>query len=281
MTLLPHHPPGPGRPLVDSAGRRRQPQAGLVVIGNEVLSAKVRDLNTPLILERLNRAGVRIGEVALLADDLSRIASVVQTFSARFDLVITTGGVGPTHDDCTWRSVAAAFDLPMHEHPDVLRRLEGYLGAQLSPEQRRLAWLPVDTRMEDVPGRWPLLVCRNVYVLPGVPSLVAGRIEQLCSVWQCERPHLATVYLAADEFFVVQHIDAVVGAFADLEIGSYPIFEPGDHKLRLTFEGWDRGQVSAAVDDVVARIGPAQLVRVVWRDEPKEVAVAAAGGGAP
>ncbi len=243
----------------------RQPAAGIVVIGNEVLSVKVEDRNTPALLHGLNEAGIRVGEVAIIADDEERIAEVVAGFARRFDLVITTGGVGPTHDDCTWKSVARAFGVPMVENPIVLAKMERRLGHAPTPEQRRLAWLPQGTELDEVQGKWPLLRLRNVYVLPGVPSLVLSRLPQICARWGGQRPDLATAYWRCDEFEVVPAIDAVVAEFGDLEIGSYPILEPDDHKLRLTFEGWDRTRVAQAVTRATERIGKEQLVRVEWR----------------
>ncbi|MBI5611198.1 MAG: hypothetical protein HY902_20160 [Deltaproteobacteria bacterium] len=246
----------------------RQPTAGIIVIGNEVLSVKVEDRNTPALLQGLNEAGIRVGEVAIIADDEARIAEVVSGFAARFDLVITTGGVGPTHDDCTWKSVARAFGVAMTENPMVLAKMERRLGRPPTPEQRRLAWLPEGTELDETQGKWPLLRLRNVYVLPGVPSLVASRLPQICARWGGQRPQLATSYWRCDEFEVVPAIDAVVAEFGDLEIGSYPILEPDDHKLRLTFEGWDRDRVDAAVVRATERIGAEQLVRVLWRGQP-------------
>lgn len=249
-----------------TAANPPQPQrAGLVIIGNEVLSAKVRDSNTPLLLDKLAAAGVQVAEVAMLPDEPPRIAAVVRAFAQQFDLVVTTGGVGPTHDDCTWRAVADALDAPLEPHLELIALLERRLRQPLSPEQLRLANLPRGTELVGQDGRWPMLRLRNVYVLPGVPSLVAARIDQICDLHRGPRPWLATVYLDVDEFAVVADIDAVVADFADLAIGSYPIFEPADHRLRLTFEGFDRDRVVAAVDAMAGRMATTPPVRVVWQ----------------
>jgi molybdenum cofactor synthesis domain-containing protein len=245
-----------------------QTRAGLIIIGNEVLSAKVSDANTPLLLARLSEAGVRVVEVAILADDEARITAVVRDFAARFDVVITTGGVGPTHDDCTWRAVGAAFDAPMQVHRDLQALVEARLGTAMTAEQLRLVTLPDGTEVLDGGGRFPLLRLRNVYVLPGVPSLVAGRMAQLCALLQQPRPWLATLYLRVDEFLTVPAIDTVVAEFADLEIGSYPIYEDADHKLRLTFEGFDHQRVAAAAARMAGLAGEAEVVRLVWREVP-------------
>jgi molybdopterin-biosynthesis enzyme MoeA-like protein len=124
-------------------------------------------------------------------------------------------------------------------------------------------------------GRWPLLQIDNVVVLPGVPSMVASRIGPLAELYGTPRPHLATVCFAVDEWVSVPAIDAVVAEFSDLEIGSYPIYDDADHKLRLTFEGYDLARVQAAVARIVERLGAGELVRLEWRTPPEaQVAVA-------
>jgi molybdenum cofactor synthesis domain-containing protein len=250
------------------AAIRRQPVAGVVIIGNEVLSLKVHDLNTPAVLHSLNEAGVRVGEVAIIEDADTRIAQVVADFSRRFDFVITTGGVGPTHDDCTWKAVAQAFCVPMVENPLVLDKMQRRLGRELTVEQRRMAWLPEGTELDESEGKWPLLRKANVYVLPGVPALVKSRLPQICLRWSSRRPELAITFWKSDEFDVVPAIDAVVAEFGDLEIGSYPIFDDPDHRLRLTFEGWDKSRVESAVAAATQHMGADQLVRVLWRPLP-------------
>lgn len=245
--------------------RVRQTTAGLIVIGNEVLTAKVRDQNTPALLEGLSAAGIRVTEVAVLPDVVARIAQVVRDFAARFDLVVTTGGVGPTHDDCTWQAVAQALEHPLVLHEELVRRIEARAGKPMTEEQKRLAMLPRGTQLVGSDGRWPLLRIDNVVVLPGVPSMVAARIAPLAQLYGTPRPHLATACFAVDEWVSVPAIDAVVEEFSDLEIGSYPIYDDTDHKLRLTFEGYDLARVQAAVARIVERLGPRELVRLEWR----------------
>jgi len=245
----------------------KQRTAGVIVIGNEVLSAKIRDENTPVLLERLAGAGVRVGEVALLPDDVERISEVVRDFAHRFDVVLTTGGVGPTHDDCTWQAIGRALDRPLVLHEELVARIEERTGAPLSDEQKRMAVLPLGTRLAGKESRVPTFQIENIFVLPGVPSMVVPRIESLCASWRAPRPHLSNVYFTTDEWHAVPAIDALVAAFPDLEIGSYPIFHDVDHRLHLTLEGFDRDRVAQAVDFITEQIGSARRVRVQWRED--------------
>lgn len=238
---------------------------GLVIIGNEVLSGKVRDENTPFLIERLTRAGLKVMEVSMVRDIVPRMAEVIRDFAARFDLVITTGGVGPTHDDCTWQAVALALDKPLKLHEEMVQRMEMRMGMALTDEQKRMAIMPEGTTVELLAPRISLFQTQNVLVLPGVPSMVVGRIEALCARLTRPRPWLATVYFSADEWVSVKAIDETVAQFPDVEIGSYPVFHDADHRLRLTFESVDEQRVKDAVAHVTAGIGPQQLIRVTWR----------------
>lgn len=262
----------------------RQRTLGVVVIGNEVLSAKFRDENTPQLLHRLAEAGVRVGEVAILPDDVQRIATVVRDFSQRFDFVLTTGGVGPTHDDRTWEGVALALGRDLAVHGAMVERIAARTGQPLTDEQLRMTRLPPDTELLGPTDRWPLLQCGNVFVLPGVPSMVALRLDLICRLLASPRPHLATVFLSIDEWLCVPAIDATVAAFPQLDIGSYPIFDHGDHRLRVTFEGFDAPPLVDAVGDLLHRVGLAQLVRIEWRGLPDDMPPpewARAGGAWP
>lgn len=248
-----------------------RPVVGVAVIGNEVLSAKIVDANGPLILDKLSAIGVRVAELAIVPDDVPRIAQLVRTFAQQFDWVITTGGVGPTHDDCTWRAVAQAFDLPIALHEQLAVRIAGHLGVTLSAEQQRLAMLPKGVEIIDGTGRWPLFRLRNVYVLPGVPALVARNVAQICEILRADGvlpDALATVYLDVDEWHSVGHIDAVVAAHPAVSIGSYPVFDQADHRLRLTFEAAETTDVQAALHTLAAAVGAEHVLRVTWRSAP-------------
>lgn len=253
------------QPPTTATGEPQRHTAGLVIIGNEVLSAKVTDANTPVLVERLSAHGVVVSEVAMLLDELERIADVVRDFARRFDIVITTGGVGPTHDDCTWKAVSRALDRPIIEHDEVVAYLEARSGAPISEAQRRMARLPEGTVFHR-DGRGFVLQCDNVYVLPGIPAMVAQKVELIGRRWGAARPWLASAYFTSDEWSQVAAIDRLVAAFPGVEVGSYPIVHADDHRLKLTLEADAEQTVRAALHAVIEDIGRDRLVRVVWRD---------------
>jgi len=245
-----------------AGGRTR---AGVIVIGDEVLSGKVVDRNSPTIIAAMSEHGIVLGELAMLPDDMRRIAAVVADFAARFDIVVTTGGVGPTHDDCTWRAVGAAMGEPVVLRQDLVARMEHYNRGPLTEEQKRMAMVPERATLIE---EGPAFIARldHIWVLPGVPSMVARAASWICARHASDRPWLATVYMSVDEWLTVGEIDAVVSAFPELTIGSYPEFDSPDHRLRLTFEGPDKARIEAAVEAQLAAIGREHLVRVDWRE---------------
>ncbi len=255
--------PGAARP-----GERRQ-RAGIVVIGNEVLSRKVADRNTDTILATMARHGVVVAEVAILPDVQERIAAVVADFAARFDLVVTTGGVGPTHDDCTWRAVADALGRPIVRHEPLLAAMKARLGGHVTPEQERMAHLPRGAEVVLEAGAFFLHV-GAVYVLPGVPSMVSRHVEIIAQRHAGDVPVLANVYFTAQEWHVVAAIDAVVAGHPGVDIGSYPIFDADDHHLRLTVESGDAAAVRAAVAALIEGIGADTHVRTEFADRDGE-----------
>ena len=242
----------------------RRISAGVVVIGDEVLSGKVVDRNSPVIVAAMSEHGIALGEMAVLADDFHRIAEVVADYAARFELVVTTGGIGPTHDDCTWRAVAQALGEPIVLRTDLLVRMEQHNRGPLTAEQQRMAMLPARaTLLEEGPAF--IAHIDHIWVLPGVPSMVSRAAAWICARHAGPRPWLATVYMTIDEWLAVSQIDTIVSAFPDLTVGSYPEFDSPDHRLRLTFEGHDKGRIEAAVQAQLAALGTEHLVRVDWR----------------
>lgn len=147
-------------------------RSALVVIGNEILSGKIVDTNTPFLIAELRSLGVELAEIAVVPDEVARIAEAVARVASRSEHVFTSGGVGPTHDDVTMEGVAAAFAVPVIRHPRLEALLRGYYDAQKLPLEEanlRMADVPEGATLLEGPDlRWPVVAMRNVYVLPGI-----------------------------------------------------------------------------------------------------------------
>jgi molybdenum cofactor synthesis domain-containing protein len=242
---------------------------GVVVIGDEVLSQKVQDANTPAILAAMAANGIDVGEVAMLPDVPARIAAVVADFAARFDFVVTTGGVGPTHDDCTWASVADALDEPIELHQEMYERMLQRISTGVSEQQKRMAMLPRGTQIADESGAY-LFWCHNVYVMPGIPSMVRSAIDSVAQRYGAALRGLATVYFSRDEWDSVAQVDAIVAAFPDVTVGSYPVVHRDDHRHRVTLEGDDVVRLREAAVALIDDIGHTHHVRTAWRGASKQ-----------
>jgi len=240
--------------------------AGVVVIGDEILSGKFADENAAFLIRELRALGVDLRRVTVIPDELDDIADTVPRFSARFDHVFTSGGVGPTHDDVTIAGIARGFGTGVVRHPDLEAKVRSYWGAKLADANLRLADVPEGADL--VYGAdhvWPVVAYRNVYILPGVPALFRRKFHDIADRFRAVPVVVARVYVAADEGAIAPSLDAVVAAFADVKLGSYPRFDEREYKVLLTVEGRDAAHVAAALADLVVRLGAA-VVRV---DDPR------------
>ncbi|MEZ4369129.1 MAG: competence/damage-inducible protein A [Kofleriaceae bacterium] len=232
------------------------PTAGIVIIGDEILSGKFADENAAFLIGELRALGVELRRIAVIPDEVDDIAETVRAFAARFDHVFTSGGVGPTHDDLTIAGIARGFGVAVERHPELEAKIRAHWGARLAPANLRLADVPAGGEL--VAGgdeAWPALAFRNVFILPGVPPLFRRKFAQVRHRLLAEP--LATARLSArcDEGELAPDLDAVVAAFPEVRVGSYPRFEETPFRVLVTFEGADPGQVDAARAALAERLG--------------------------
>ncbi len=243
------------------------PTASLIVVGNEVLSAKVRDENGPWAARRLRELGVRLLAIHVVADRVDEIAGAVDAERARATWVFTSGGVGPTHDDITVAAVAAAFGRRLVRHApleaairELHRRHHG--GAEPPEVALRMADVPEGTRLLGDPA-YPTLAVENVVLLPGPPRFFRFQFEALAPLLQGPPFRLATVYLSVGEERFAAELAAVARAHPGAELGSYPRFDDeADHRVRVTVESRDAAAVDAALAALLAALRPEWVVRV-------------------
>jgi len=237
--------------------------AAALIIGDEILSGKVGDTNTPLLIELLRDVGVQLCRVVYLCDAVDEISAEVKACSERFDAVITSGGVGPTHDDCTVEAVSRAFGVGVVRHPDVETMIRAYWGDRFTETALRMAEMPDGSRLlRTADGLLPLVVFRNVYLLPGVPRLFAAKLNALRAELKGELPRLRHLYLTSDESRIAPLLSQVDREFPNVKIGSYPRFEAGDHRLWVTVEAAATADVESAMQRLLELIPADQIVRV-------------------
>lgn len=242
--------------------------AGIVIIGDEILTGKFADENAAFLIGELRALGVDLRRIVMIPDEVDDIAATVADMAGRVDHVFTSGGVGPTHDDLTMAGIARGFGTTVVREPELEKRVRAYYGAKLVDANLRLADVPAGYEL--VWGRdqiWPVVAYKNVYILPGVPTLFRRKFVDIRDRFRTEPVTVARVYVDADEGAIAGDLDAVVAAFAAVRIGSYPRFAEQDFRVIITLEGRVAEDVGGAQAMLVARLG----ARVVRRDEPARV----------
>ena len=236
--------------------------AGIVIIGDEILSGKFADENAAFLIGELRALGVELRRITMIPDDIDDIAATVTSFAAKFDHVFTSGGVGPTHDDLTIEGIAKGFGMKVVREPTLEQRVRAYWGAKLAEPNLRLADVPEGCEL--VYGKdqiWPVVAVKNVFILPGVPALFKRKFIDIRDRFRAEPVTVARVYLNADEGDIANDLDAVVAAFPSVKIGSYPRFSEKDFRVLITLEGKLEADVAGAQTMLAERIGD-KLVRV-------------------
>jgi molybdopterin-biosynthesis enzyme MoeA-like protein len=199
-----------------------------------------------------------------MGDDEDEIAAEVKCCSERYDAVITSGGVGPTHDDRTVAAVARAFGVGVERSPDLERMIRTWWGDRFTEAALRMADIPEgSTLLYSSDGNMPLVVCRNVYLLPGIPRLFAAKIGALREVLSGEEHADASLYLSSDESAVASILSAVDAEFPTVKIGSYPKHEASqDYQVWVTVEATTADDVEIAVDRLLELLPTDEVVRV-------------------
>ena len=238
----------------------------ILLIGNEILSGKVEEKNAQYLVRELRGLGAEVRRIEVVPDDTVDIAATVRSLSERFDVVFTSGGVGPTHDDVTLPAIASAFDMPMVRNAELEGILRQTMGDRLHERDLRMADLPAGARLERGPtppaGCWPVVVVENVWILPGVPAIFRRKFESIRELFRTQPFFAAAVYSKAPESQIADALDAIVSAFPEVEIGSYPHIEAVEYQVKITLDGRREESVATATRELTDRLGTA-----VWKVE--------------
>ncbi len=234
--------------------------AGIIVIGNEILSGKTRDENSLYLVRELRDLGVDVRKVSVIPDELNLISNEVREFSCSYDYVFTTGGVGPTHDDLTMDGVASAFNRRIRRHPDLEATLRQYYDQDIIDANLRMADIPEGARLVGAKGLWfPVIAVENVHIFPGVPEILRRKFERIKEMFREAPFHLKEVYLRADEGRITGILHRVLADFPDLLLGSYPDFDNPAYSIKLTLESKDLAYLERAHALLLEELAKIQL----------------------
>ena len=237
--------------------------AGIILIGNEILSGKIIDANAAYLCRELRELGVEVGRILVIPDDVVCIAEEVAAFSRTFDFVFTSGGVGPTHDDVTIEGVARAMGVPVVRHPELVALLERYYRDTLTEAALRMAEIPKGAKLISDNGlRFPNVAMGNVYVLPGVPEIFRRKFDAMRERFRDAPIHLKNVFVRIGEGTLADYLNRLLGDFPLLLVGSYPELSNPEYQVKVTLESRDRGYLEQALTDLLARLPADAVVKV-------------------
>lgn len=228
--------------------------AAMLVVGNEILSGRTRDANIQYLGAALGELGIRLVEARVVEDDVDTIVAALDALRERHAYVFTSGGIGPTHDDVTAAAVARAFGRALVRHPEAVRRLEGFYGAEINEARLKMAEVPEGAELIDNPiSAAPGFRIGNVHVFAGVPRIMQAMFEGIRhSLKGGPRMLSETVTILIPEGRLAAGLARVQTRNPRVEIGSYP-FSHGERKgVRVVARGHGAGDVAAAVAEAKA-----------------------------
>ena len=242
--------------------------AAVLIIGDEILSGRTQDTNLNFIARYLGTYGVDLAEARVVPDIKEDIIAALNALRTRYDYVITTGGIGPTHDDITADCVAEAFGVTLYEHPEIIAMMQARWQGELNAARRRMARVPeggtlVKNAVQGPPG----FQIENVFVLAGVPMVMRGMMDDVVPRLRTGAVVIAATVRVdgAGEGVIAEPLAALAKANPDLSLGSYPFFGPQGYGSNLVVRGRDAEAVERTVEALIAAladIGAKSITRV-------------------
>lgn len=240
------------------------PTAAILVIGDEILSGRTQDSNSHHLAGVLTAIGIDLREVRVVADDTAAIVAALKaldrSLGGAWDIVFTSGGIGPTHDDITADAVAAAFGVDLVINDDaraVLARHWADRGVEITPNRLRMARIPVGaTLIDNAVSAAPGFSIGGTHVMAGVPSVFRAMVDWLVPRLPTGRPPVSeTIEVMRPESDVADELLEVARAYPSLSLGSYPFRGPRGFGTNLVIRGLDGDAVAQAVADLRRALG--------------------------
>ena len=231
--------------------------ACLVIIGNEILSGRTQDANLAIIGKKCDALGIRLTETRIIPDVEADIVATVNHCRAQFTYIFTTGGIGPTHDDITAAAIARAFNVEVVRNEEAVNALDRYYEpGRLTDARLKMADIPAGARLIDNPvSGAPGFQLENVFVLPGVPSIMEAMFDGLTDRLVGGDPILTeNVLTNLLESVIAKDLEALQEKYPDVNMGSYPYFRKGKLGVNLVLRGTDGARMNTAAEELAAAI---------------------------
>lgn len=228
------------------------PTAAMLVIGDEILSGRTRDANMHFLAGELTKVGIDLKEVRIVSDDHAAIATAVKALSGAYDHVVTSGGIGPTHDDITADCIAQAFGVAIGVRDDARTLLAAHYdrqGVDFNEARQRMARIPDGAALIDNPvSVAPGFTMGNVHVMAGVPSVFQAMVASVLPTLTGGTPLLSqALRIERGEGEIAGPLAQLANDFPDLSIGSYPYQRNGVYGANIVIRGKDGALVDAAM----------------------------------
>ena len=233
------------------------PTAAMLVIGDEILSGRTRDSNMHHLAQEFTKHGIDLREVRVVSDDSAAIIAAVNALRGAYDHVVTSGGIGPTHDDITAPCVAEAFGVAITIRDDARALLQAHYdrqGSELNEARLRMARIPdgavlIDNPVSIAPG----FSLENVHVMAGVPSVFQAMVSSVLPTMTGGQPLLSqTLRIQRGEGDIAGPLGALAERYPDLAIGSYPYQRDGVYGANVVIRGTTGAQIDAAMSELAA-----------------------------
>ena len=239
--------------------KKKKVNAAILIIGNEILSGRTQDKNIAFLSNWLNtQCGISVSEVRIIPDVEKTIVNNIRLLSKSFNYVFTTGGIGPTHDDITAKSIAKAFKVKYGFHKEAFKILENYYGKEkFNDGRKKMAKMPKTAKLIYNPSSAaPGFITKNVLSLPGVPSILNSMIEN-CKKYLIKglKVHSKTINLFTVESNISKQLGLVQKKYKKLvDIGSYPFFRLGKIGVSVVLRSTSKIKLSKANKEIISAV---------------------------
>jgi len=237
--------------------------AGVIIIGNEILSGKVHDTNSFYLASELRSLGVDLMRISVIPDDTEIIGKETSAFSGQYDFVFTSGGVGPTHDDVTMEGIARGFAVGLISHPEFEKYFRSKCGAQLNDAVLKMTEVPEGAEVIDLGNTsFPLVLFKNIFIFPGIPEYLRKKFSLIKERFRSSAFHLRRFFLDAMESDVAETLNSVVEESSEVSFGSYPVLGNPEYQILVTAESKSKDALNEAAEKFLRRIPGDIVVRV-------------------
>jgi molybdenum cofactor synthesis domain-containing protein len=237
--------------------------AGIIIIGNEILSGKVHDINSHYLASELRELGVDVKRISVIPDDIKIIGFEVSEFSKKYDFVFTSGGVGPTHDDVTMAGIADGFGVKLVEHPGIKKILLSRYRGPANSSVLKMTMVPEGCEINfNEKLRFPVITFKNIFIFPGIPDYLKNKFPFIKEKFRSPAFYLKKIYLNCHESDIAGILNTIVERNKDVAFGSYPVLGKPDYRVIITADARSDTPLKKAVDELLEEIPKDVFVRI-------------------